>query len=96
MAETPESGNERATVRLVAEMVGTVLAKIDGLAKLTEAQHEATQRQLSDVAGIPAKVAQLDARVKALERAHAWRLGTLPLVVIGVLGILVTVVVKFT
>lgn len=102
MAETPEQGTERATVRLVVEMVATVRAEVanvttmlEGLRALTKSEHEATQRQLQDVAGVPAKVARLEERVKALEKAQAWRVGVLPLFLIGLLGIGVTLLVRF-
>src|SRR5689334_8131861 len=70
-----DDGNgERATIRLVAEMVKGVSVQVDALKTLTESQHADTQRQLDGVTGLPIIVSGMikhserqDERLTALE-----------------------------
>lgn len=59
---------DRATVALVSE-------KVDGLKSLVEAGFVGVQRQLDLLAGVPAKIADHEARLKNLESDADFRRG---------------------
>lgn len=107
MADAPENSssgsNDRATVALVNAKLDTVLAKVEGHAKLTEQGFEDTQRQLDSLSGLPQVVTgvikhaeqqdkRLDALEKRLEKGHEWRIGTLPLTLIAALSLAIAII----
>lgn len=73
-------------------MVRTVQQQVQGLAALSESQHKDLQRQLDPLGDMPADVSDLKARVKALEESRAYRSGPLPMVLLGLVGAIVTIV----
>lgn len=92
-AEDPGTGsNDRATVALVAAEVREVKAIVAGNSDTTAAEFRGLRTVLGPLALLPVQVADLSARVTALERAAGWRLGTLPAVLIGVASLIMTIV----
>lgn len=96
MAE-PEGGNgtgsnDRATVALVAARLDEVKAIVAGHASTSAAELKSINQRLAGMVSIPQDVADLKARVAALEKAQAWRVGTLPMVLLGVAMLIVAVV----
>jgi len=97
MADSPEQGNgsgsnDRATVALVAAEVREVKAIVAGHASTSAAELKGINSRLDGLSGVPAMVADHAARIAALEKAQAWRSGTLPMVMLGVAMFIVAVI----
>lgn len=97
MADAPDNGggsgsNDRATVALAIAEVREIKAIVAGHAATSAAELRAINAQLTTLAGLPTTVADHGARIAALEKAQAWRAGTLPMVALGVAMLIVAIV----
>lgn len=90
------SGGERATLALVSE-------QIRSLRDLVRAEFKDTQRQLDALNTLPVTVASLTERMlqsevritdleKTAESKRQWRVVSLPAILIGIIGLLLTVI----
>jgi hypothetical protein len=95
-----DSGSrDRATVALVSAQIGEVKALVEGHKALTTVGFVNVQRQLDSLVTIPERVSALEIvttaqrdRINDIEKAReherGYRVGTLPMIVIGVCGLL--------